>query len=64
MLEPNPQLRPSVEKLLDSTLMQKTERRRNLILLVQSGIKQGVSMCQVSVGCAKTTKMLALHAPS
>ncbi|XP_007424063.1 membrane-associated tyrosine- and threonine-specific cdc2-inhibitory kinase [Python bivittatus] len=44
MLEPNHLLRPSVEMLLNSSLMQKTERWRKLMLLAQSGIQQGVSM--------------------
>ncbi|KAJ6654430.1 hypothetical protein lerEdw1_007023 [Lerista edwardsae] len=46
MLEPNHHLRPSVEMLLGSSLMQKTERWRKLMLLAQTGIQQGVSMCQ------------------
>ncbi|XP_044303887.1 membrane-associated tyrosine- and threonine-specific cdc2-inhibitory kinase [Varanus komodoensis] len=46
MLEPTHQLRPSVEMLLGSSLMQKTERWRKLMLLAQSGIQQGVSMCK------------------
>ncbi|XP_048373602.1 membrane-associated tyrosine- and threonine-specific cdc2-inhibitory kinase [Sphaerodactylus townsendi] len=49
MLEPNHHLRPSVEALLSSTLMQKAERRRKVTLLVQAGIQQGVSMCQTLV---------------
>ncbi|XP_053116440.1 membrane-associated tyrosine- and threonine-specific cdc2-inhibitory kinase [Hemicordylus capensis] len=47
MLEPNHQLRPSVETLLSSRLMQKTERWRKLMLLAQSGIQQGTAMCQI-----------------
>ncbi|XP_062993321.1 membrane-associated tyrosine- and threonine-specific cdc2-inhibitory kinase [Elgaria multicarinata webbii] len=46
MLEPNHQLRPSVEMLLASSIMQKTERWRKLMLLTHSGIQQGVSMCK------------------
>lgn len=46
MLEPNHHLRPSVEVLLGSGLMRKTERWRKLMLLAQTGIQQGVSMCQ------------------
>ncbi|XP_058039877.1 membrane-associated tyrosine- and threonine-specific cdc2-inhibitory kinase [Ahaetulla prasina] len=44
MLEPNHLLRPSVEMLLNSSLMQKTERWRKLVLLAHSGIQQGVSV--------------------
>ncbi|CAI5790592.1 membrane-associated tyrosine- and threonine-specific cdc2-inhibitory kinase [Podarcis lilfordi] len=47
MLEPNHLLRPSVETLLGSSLMQKTGRWRKLMLLAQSGIQQGVSMCKI-----------------
>ncbi|XP_061444419.1 membrane-associated tyrosine- and threonine-specific cdc2-inhibitory kinase [Rhineura floridana] len=47
MLEPNHQLRPSVEMLLGSSLMQKTERWRKLMLLAQSGFRQGLSMCKI-----------------
>nr|XP_020666278.1 membrane-associated tyrosine- and threonine-specific cdc2-inhibitory kinase [Pogona vitticeps]XP_020666279.1 membrane-associated tyrosine- and threonine-specific cdc2-inhibitory kinase [Pogona vitticeps] len=46
MLEPNHQLRPSVEALLSSSLMQKTARWRKLMLLAQSGIQQGISICK------------------
>ncbi|XP_042331312.1 membrane-associated tyrosine- and threonine-specific cdc2-inhibitory kinase isoform X2 [Sceloporus undulatus] len=46
MLEPSPLLRPSVETLLASSLMQKTARWRKLMLLAQSGIQRGVSMCK------------------
>ncbi|XP_054850682.1 membrane-associated tyrosine- and threonine-specific cdc2-inhibitory kinase [Eublepharis macularius] len=46
MLEPSHQLRPSVEALLGTTLMQKAEGRRKLTMLVQSGIQHGVSICQ------------------
>ncbi|KAH0626584.1 hypothetical protein JD844_001651 [Phrynosoma platyrhinos] len=46
MLEPSPHLRPSVETLLASSLMQKTARWRKLMLLAQSGIQRGVSMCK------------------
>ncbi|XP_060111328.1 membrane-associated tyrosine- and threonine-specific cdc2-inhibitory kinase [Heteronotia binoei] len=49
MLEPNHQLRPSVEALLNSALMQKAERRRKLTLLVQSGIQKVVVICQTLV---------------
>ncbi|XP_026533351.1 membrane-associated tyrosine- and threonine-specific cdc2-inhibitory kinase [Notechis scutatus] len=44
MLEPDHLLRPSVEMLLNSSLMQKTQKRRKLVLLAQSGIQQCVSM--------------------
>lgn len=53
MLEPNHHLRPSVEVLLGSGLMRKTERWRKLMLLAQTGIQQGVSMCQVSMASAR-----------
>nr|XP_060636563.1 membrane-associated tyrosine- and threonine-specific cdc2-inhibitory kinase [Anolis sagrei ordinatus] len=47
MLEPKPHLRPSVETLLASSLMQRTARWRKLMLLAQSGIQQGVSMFKI-----------------
>uniref|UniRef100_A0A8C6VQJ4 Membrane-associated tyrosine- and threonine-specific cdc2-inhibitory kinase n=1 Tax=Naja naja TaxID=35670 RepID=A0A8C6VQJ4_NAJNA len=53
MLEPDHLLRPSVEMLLNSSLMQKTKKRRKLVMLAQSGIQQFVSMYKVSMNLAR-----------
>ncbi|XP_075784852.1 membrane-associated tyrosine- and threonine-specific cdc2-inhibitory kinase isoform X1 [Pelodiscus sinensis] len=44
MLEPDPRLRPSVEALLNSSLMRKTEKWRKLTLLVQDGLLRAASL--------------------
>ncbi|XP_038260683.1 membrane-associated tyrosine- and threonine-specific cdc2-inhibitory kinase [Dermochelys coriacea] len=46
MLEPDPRLRPSVETLLNSSIMRKTEKWRKLTLLVQDGLLRAASLCQ------------------
>ncbi|XP_074854502.1 membrane-associated tyrosine- and threonine-specific cdc2-inhibitory kinase [Carettochelys insculpta] len=46
MLEPDPKLRPSVEALLNSSIMRKTEKWRKLTLLVQDGLLRAASLCQ------------------
>ncbi|CAM5158528.1 unnamed protein product [Natator depressus] len=46
MLEPDPRLRPSVETLLNSSIMHKTEKWRKLTLLVQDGLLRAASLCQ------------------
>ncbi|CAM4562267.1 membrane-associated tyrosine- and threonine-specific cdc2-inhibitory kinase isoform X1 [Caretta caretta] len=46
MLEPDPRLRPSVETLLNSSLMRKTEKWRKLTLLVRDGLLRAASLCQ------------------
>uniref|UniRef100_A0A8C8VKL8 Membrane-associated tyrosine- and threonine-specific cdc2-inhibitory kinase n=1 Tax=Pelusios castaneus TaxID=367368 RepID=A0A8C8VKL8_9SAUR len=48
MLEPDPRLRPSVETLLNSSIMRKTKKWRKLALLVQDGLLRAASLCQVS----------------
>ncbi|KAG6922637.1 protein kinase, membrane associated tyrosine/threonine 1, partial [Chelydra serpentina] len=46
MLEPDPRLRPSVEALLNSSIVRKTEKWRTLTLLVQDGLLRAASLCQ------------------
>ncbi|XP_067421808.1 membrane-associated tyrosine- and threonine-specific cdc2-inhibitory kinase [Emydura macquarii macquarii] len=50
MLEPDPRLRPSVEALLNSSIIRKTEKWRKLTLLVQDGLLRAASLCQVVGG--------------